>query len=98
MVKAGVELLCQRIKAIARSLQKWQTKDLRNSISDEIGGMEEEEEAGNIGSEHESVSSECKVKDQNCKGTDVERDDGNGEQKEKQMKLHKSYRHDARNL
>jgi hypothetical protein len=53
--------------------------------------MEDEEGARNVDSEHESVSSEYQVKDRNCKGTDIERDDSNDEQREKEAKLNKSY-------
>jgi hypothetical protein len=35
-----------------------------------MGGWEDGEEAGNAGSEHESVSSECETEDGNCKDTE----------------------------
>jgi hypothetical protein len=33
----------------------------KHCLSYEIDGMEDEEEVGNVGSEHQSVSSECEV-------------------------------------
>jgi hypothetical protein len=53
--------------------------------------MEDEEEARNVSSEHDSVSSEFQVKDRSCKSTDVERDGSNGEQRDKQARLNRRH-------
>jgi hypothetical protein len=49
-------------------------------VSDEMNGREDEEETGNVGSEHKSMSSECGTQDVNCKGTEAGTGDRNGEQ------------------
>jgi hypothetical protein len=48
-------------------------------ISDEMDRREDEEEAENGGSEHESVSSECEIEGGNCEDTEAETDNKNGE-------------------
>jgi hypothetical protein len=48
-------------------------------ISDEIGGIEDDEENGDVGSEHERVSSECQTDIENCEDIAAKADDGNGE-------------------
>jgi hypothetical protein len=40
------------------------------------------EEIGNVGSEHESLSSKCEREDENCEDTEVDTDDRNGEQRD----------------
>jgi hypothetical protein len=40
------------------------------------------EEVGNVGSEHESLSSNCEAEDGNCEDTEVHTNDKNGEQSE----------------
>lgn len=37
---------------------------------------------GNVGSEHESLSSKCEIEDENREDTEVDTDDRNGEQRE----------------
>jgi hypothetical protein len=37
-----------------------------------VDGRENEEEAGNAGSEHEWVSSECETEDGNCENNEAE--------------------------
>jgi hypothetical protein len=37
-----------------------------------VDGREDDEEAGNAGSEHERVSSECETEDGNCENTEAE--------------------------
>lgn len=46
-------------------------------MSDEMGGMEDEEEVGML-----AVSSKCKIEDENCEDTASETNDGIDEQKE----------------
>jgi hypothetical protein len=38
-----------------------------------------DEEAGNVGIEHESASSECEIENGDCEDTKVETDNRNGE-------------------
>jgi hypothetical protein len=47
-----------------------------------MDGWEDEEEIGNKGCKHESLSSECKTEDGNCEDTEAKTDDRNGEQSE----------------
>jgi hypothetical protein len=54
----------------------------KHYISDEMGGREDEEGAGNVGCEHEKISSECEIEDGNCEDTEVEINDRNGEHSE----------------
>jgi hypothetical protein len=57
--RPSVELLCQEINTMATDLS---TNDTR---SDVMEGTENEEETGNFGSEHESMSSECETDNRN---------------------------------
>jgi hypothetical protein len=50
-------------------------------VSDETNGREDKEEAGNVGSEHKSVSMNV-GHDVNCEGTEAGMGDRNGEQSE----------------
>jgi hypothetical protein len=74
-------MLCQCIKA---SWQKISPKMIirvfrKCCISDKMVGRENdilwdhEEEVGNVGNEHESVSSECENKEGNCKNSEPKR-------------------------
>jgi hypothetical protein len=51
-------------KVILKRYEKWY-------ISDEMDAREDEECVGNVGSEHESVSSEFQTEDGNYKDTEV---------------------------
>jgi hypothetical protein len=44
-----------------------------------MDGREDEKEVGNVGSEHESVSSECEIEDGSYEDTETDTDDKNGE-------------------
>jgi hypothetical protein len=56
-------------------------KEFKNChTSDAMYGREDEEKSGNVGSEHESVSSDCETEDVNHKNTEAETDNRNGEQ------------------
>lgn len=46
-------------------------------LSNAIDGRKNEEEAGNVGSEHESVNSECEAEDGKSENGEAERDDWN---------------------
>jgi hypothetical protein len=39
----------------------------------------DEEEVGSVGSDHESVSSECEIEGGSCEGTETDTDDKNDE-------------------
>jgi hypothetical protein len=51
-------------------------------LSNAMDGRENEEEAGNVGGKHESLSSECETEDGNGENGEAERDDWNYEQSE----------------
>jgi hypothetical protein len=53
----------------------------QHCLSHKIDGRKAGEEAGNIASEHDSMSSECETEDGNYKDTEVETDDWNGKQR-----------------
>jgi hypothetical protein len=45
-----------------------------------MDGLEDEDEVENAGSEHDNISTECETQDGNCKDTEAETEDRNGEQ------------------
>jgi hypothetical protein len=49
-------------------------------VSDEMVGRGGEKNTGYVSSEHESVSSECEIEDGNCKDSEAETGNRNGEQ------------------
>jgi hypothetical protein len=75
--KPGVEPLCQWIKTKgSRSLQKTVRVFKKCCICSEMDGMENEEDVRNVGSEHETVSSECKTRDTELETDDKNEDEG----------------------
>jgi hypothetical protein len=42
-------------------------------IPDAVDGMDDEEEVGNVGSEHENVSIKCEAEDGNCEDVNWDR-------------------------
>jgi hypothetical protein len=67
--KPNVALLCQWIKTMAMDHSRNDRVFKNCCISDEMGGIEDEEEIGNVGSEHERVSGECQPDNVNCENS-----------------------------
>jgi hypothetical protein len=81
--QSSVELLCQWIKTKAMLSLQVEVKEFKKCCtSDKVDGRKNEDKAGNGGSEHENVSSECVTKDKNCEDNEAKRVNKNGEQSE----------------
>jgi hypothetical protein len=76
----SVKLLCQWAQDIM--VMDLSRGCMKCCLSNAMDGRENEEEDGNVGSEHKSVSSDCEAEDGNSENGEAARDDWNYKQSE----------------